>query len=178
MGAVQQIRKENPTMFYGHVDHPVKTADDWQEYKLLFDAASVGRFPRNWDEAVVPSLNESKDPVGIVFFPFFFRLGFYSMGMERFLTAFYEEPDLIHRMFAHWSNFAIDMLKRFWTLFRWTTPCLPRIWPEKMARWCLRRYTGSFGILIKIRLSGCCGSTMCRLFASGAPGSLRSFYQT
>ncbi|MBT3271592.1 MAG: hypothetical protein HN368_00440, partial [Spirochaetales bacterium] len=82
MGALLKIRKDNPTMFYGHLDHPVKTSGDWEKYKLRFDASSAGRFPDNWEETVAPSLSE--DPVGIALFPFFFRLGFYAMGMERF----------------------------------------------------------------------------------------------
>ena len=111
MGAAIRRRKDNPSMFYGHVDHPVKTRDDWQEYRQRFQASSPGRLPDDWREAVIPRLNASRDPVGICFFPFFFRLGFYSMGMERFLTAFYDEPELMHDVFSHWSRFAIEMIR-------------------------------------------------------------------
>ena len=111
MNATVQRRKDNPTMFYGHIDHPVKTLDDWKEYKRHFQASSPGRLPNGWEETVVPRLNASRDPVGVCFFPFFFRLGFYSMGMEGFLMAFHDQPDLIHDMFSHWSNFAIENVR-------------------------------------------------------------------
>ena len=110
MGALVRCRKDNPTMFYGHVDHPVKTRRDWETYKQLFQASSPGRLSADWADTVVPRLNASSDPVGVCLWPFFFRLGFYSMGMERFLSAFHEEPDLIHDMFDHWGRFTLDLL--------------------------------------------------------------------
>ncbi|MBI2940095.1 MAG: hypothetical protein HYY04_06605 [Chloroflexi bacterium] len=112
LGALVLRRKDNPTMFYGHIDHPVKTRDDWEEYRQRFQASSPGRLPDDWAEIVAPSLDESEHPVGICLFPWFFRLGFYTMGMERFLTAFAEEPDLIHAMFSHWRDFALGLLHR------------------------------------------------------------------
>ena len=111
MGATVRKRKDNPSMFYGHIDHPVKGRDDWQAYKQRFQFDSPGRLPHDWQANVVPHLNASVDPVGICFFPFFFRLGFYAMGMERFMTAFYDDPELIHDMFSHWSNFVIEMIR-------------------------------------------------------------------
>ena len=111
MGALVRRRKDNPTMFYGHIDHPVKTRADWESYKLRFQASTPGRLPADWLRTVVPSLNESPDPVALYLFPLFFRLGFYSMGMERFLSAFYEEPDLMHDMFSHWSDFTLDNIR-------------------------------------------------------------------
>ena len=110
MGATIRRRKDNPSMFYGHIDHPVKTRADWEEYKLRFSAASPGRLPEDWP-SMASQLDASEDPVGICVFPFFFRLGFYGMGMERFLSAFYEEPDLMHDIFSYWSQFVMDTLR-------------------------------------------------------------------
>jgi len=111
MGGTVRRRKDNPSMFYGHLDHPVVTREDWQEYKQRFRSSSPGRLPEDWQATVAPRLNASVDPVGICFFPFFCRLGFYSMGMERFLTAFYDDPELMHDMFSHWSRFVIEMIR-------------------------------------------------------------------
>ena len=107
MGALTRCRKDAPTTFYGHIDHPVKTRADWDLYKERFRANTPGRLPSDWDEESVRRLNAAANPVGLFFFPFFFRLGFYSMGMERFLTAFHEEPDLIHDMFSFWGEFVL-----------------------------------------------------------------------
>jgi uroporphyrinogen decarboxylase len=111
MGALVRERRDNPTLFYGHVDHPVKTRADWEAYRQRFDADSPGRTPDDWATSVAPRLNASESPVGVCFFPFFFRLGFYAMGMERFLSAFYEEPALMHDVFAHWSDFVLRLLR-------------------------------------------------------------------
>jgi len=111
MGALWRQRKDNPTVFWGHIDHPVKTRADWEEYQQRFQASSPGRRPADWAEAVVPRLNASEDPVGICLYPFFFRLGLYAMGMERFLSAFYEEPDLIHDIFSYWGAFVIETIR-------------------------------------------------------------------
>jgi uroporphyrinogen-III decarboxylase len=111
MGALKRHRKDNPTLFYGHLDHPVKTRADWEQYKQRFRAASPGRCPADWLESVVPRLNGSEDPVGLCLYPFFFRLSFYALGMERFLSAFYEEPDLMHDIFAYWSDFVLEVIR-------------------------------------------------------------------
>jgi hypothetical protein len=111
-GATLRRRKDNPSMFYGHVAHPVRTRADWDEYKLRFRADSPGRFADGWPGSVADRLNESEDPVGLCLFPFFFRLGFYALGMERFLSAFYEEPDLLHAMFADFGAFVLEMVER------------------------------------------------------------------
>jgi uroporphyrinogen decarboxylase len=111
MGATVRRRRDNPTMFYGHIDHPIKTRADWEDYKHRFSASSPGRVPKDWMSAVVPRLNASPDPVGLGLFPFFFRFCFYSMGMERFLSGFYETPDLMHEIFAHLSGFIMETIR-------------------------------------------------------------------
>jgi len=110
MGATIRRRKDNPTMFYGHVDHPVKTRADWEDYQRRFRADTPGRVADNWP-AVAAGLDASPDPVGLCVFPFFFRLGFYAMGMERFLTAFHDDPGLMHDVFAHFGAFVADTIR-------------------------------------------------------------------
>ena len=111
MGALVKRRKDHPTLFYGHIDHPIKTRADWERYKLRFQASSPGRLPAGWQAAGVPRLRESPDPVCLTLFPYFFRFGFYAMGMERFLTAFHEEPDLMHDIFAYIGEFVTDSVR-------------------------------------------------------------------
>jgi len=112
-GATVRRRKDAPTMYYGYVDHPVKGLDDWIRYKNeRYDASSIDRLPANMD-AVVAELNASENPVGLEVFPFFFRQGFYLLGMERFMTAFYDEPELIHEMFSFWSEFVLEAIRPF-----------------------------------------------------------------
>jgi len=111
MGATVRQRRDNPSMFYGHVDHPVKTRADWEAYKQRLDPDTPGRVPADWAATVAPRLNACEDPVGLCLFPFFFRLGFYTMGMERFLSAFHEEPALMHDMFSHFGRFVLRTIE-------------------------------------------------------------------
>ena len=119
MGALLRRRKDNPSMFYGHVEHPVRTRADWDEYRERFQAATPGRVPMDWEETWVPRLNASTHPIGLCPFPFFFRLGFYALGMERFLTAFHDEPDLIHDMFSYWSGFVLEVIRPLLGSVQW-----------------------------------------------------------
>lgn len=111
LGAVVRERKDNPTLFYGHVDHPVKTRADWEAYRERFRADTPGRLPADWKTTLLPALQASPDPVGLCFFPAPFRLCFYAMGMERFLTAFHDDPALLHEIMAHWFAFAADCVR-------------------------------------------------------------------
>jgi uroporphyrinogen decarboxylase len=110
LGATIRRRKEAPEMYYGHVDHAVKTRQDWEDCKWRFRADTAGRRPADLEE-LAEKLEASEQPVGLHIFPFFFRLAFYLMGMERFMTAFYEEPDLIHDMFSFWGEFVRETLQ-------------------------------------------------------------------
>lgn len=127
MGSTVKRTKSHPDMYYGFIDYPVKNRDDWERYKDRFQS-SPERLPKNFAEEM-KRLNASDQPVMLFLYPFFFRLGFYSMGMERFMTAFYDMPDLIHDMFDFWSRFLLDTI----------TPILPHVeidisaFPEDLA---------------------------------------------
>lgn len=110
MGATVKRNKEAPGMYYGHIDHPVKTRTDWEKYKQHFLSSSQGRYPENLKEEI-ERMNNSGNPVCLYLYPFFFRLGFYSMGMERFMTSFFDTPDLMHEIFSYWSGFVLDVIK-------------------------------------------------------------------
>jgi uroporphyrinogen decarboxylase len=97
-------------MYYGYIDHPVKTRDDWARYRERYLGDAAARLPADLD-AMASALNASPYPVGLEFFPLFFRGCFYLMGMERFLTAFYEAPDLVHAIFEDLARMALDVLR-------------------------------------------------------------------
>ena len=99
-------------MYYGHIDHPVKNLDEWQVYRQRFRLDSEERHPESLG-TIVSDLNASPQPVFLTLFPFFFRLGLYAMGLERFMTAFYDMPELIHEMFEHWSRLVLGTVQPF-----------------------------------------------------------------
>ena len=109
-GAVVKRRREAPSMYYGYIDHPIKIHQDWLEYRDRLRADTPGRIV---DEAL-PAASETGDPdqpTGIEIFPFFFRLSFYLMGMQRFLTAFYEEPELLHDIFGWYGELVLELVQ-------------------------------------------------------------------
>jgi hypothetical protein len=110
MGAVVRRRKEAPDMYYGFIDHPIKSQRDWDDYKRRFDVQTPGRLPENLAEEIA-RWNASETPVNLMLYPFFFRLCFYLMGMERFMTAFYEVPDLVHDIFSTYGRFVLDLIR-------------------------------------------------------------------
>ncbi len=109
-GGVVRRRKEAPNMYYGYIEHPIKTREDWSEYKRRYDPNAPGRLPPDLD-AMAADYDASDQPVGLEIFPFFFRMGFYLMGMERFLTAFYDEPELMHDMFSFYGDFVLQTIR-------------------------------------------------------------------
>ncbi len=111
MGTTIRRDKSAPSMYYGYLDHPVKNMGDWERYRERFRVDSPGRLPENLP-AVVAALNASPYPVGLSLFPWFFRLGFYLLGMERFMTAVYDMPELLHAMFSFWGQFAITLVEQ------------------------------------------------------------------
>lgn len=111
-GAVVHRSRNAPAMYYGYVDHPVKTLADWQRMVERYQAATPGRHPEDL-EATIAALNAADTPVVLQIFPFFFRLGFYLLGMERFMTAFYEEPELLHAMFSHWGQYTLELVRPY-----------------------------------------------------------------
>ena len=118
LGGVVRRCKSAPSMYYGFIDHPIKGPDDWKRYKERLNPDSPGRLPADLDK-VVAALNASTMPVGFDLFPFFFRLGFYTMGMERFLTAFYDEPQMMHDMFETWSHLVLELLTPVVSKVKW-----------------------------------------------------------
>jgi uroporphyrinogen decarboxylase len=110
-GSTVKYRKEDPTMYYGYIEHPVKTRRDWESYKQRFEADITKRLHSGWTLDSIRDLNKSENPVGFLFFPWLFRLGFYTMGMEKLLMTFFEDPDWMHDMFSFWSDFTMKLIE-------------------------------------------------------------------
>ena len=110
MGTTVRRRREDPDLYAGHIDFPVKTREDWERYKERF-LFCPERIKVELNDETIKRYNESPNPVGLCLYPFFFRLGFYALGMEPFMTAFYDDPDLIHDMFSHWADLVCAVIQ-------------------------------------------------------------------
>jgi hypothetical protein len=111
-GATVRRKKRAPTMYYGYTRHPVQDIHDWLAYEERFRASAAWATPPDMN-CYAEQLAGSPNPVRLVIFPYFFRFGFYAMGMEAFLLAFYEQPELVRRMFAFWNDFVLSRIRPY-----------------------------------------------------------------
>jgi len=107
---VKQPKGRTEYAYEGYVEHPVKDRATWLEYRKRLDATSPERFA-NWDAEHWDYYNKADHPIGLVVHPYFFRLGLYAMGLESFLLAFYDQPDLLHEMFAHRTEMTLKIIE-------------------------------------------------------------------
>lgn len=92
---------------------PVASLDDWERLKqerLQLDAA--GRFPENWGE-IAAACNAQDAPVQVGAYP----CGLFGtlrdlMGVEECLIAFYDTPELVHRIMGDLTDFWIALYDR------------------------------------------------------------------
>lgn len=110
-GIIVKESKEKPDYIFAYQEHPVKTRDDWERMKERLDPRDPGRYPEDWGPDTISAFNSTDNPVGLLVYPLFFRRGLYFLGMERFLTEFYDDPDLIHDMFSFSADFALTLTR-------------------------------------------------------------------
>lgn len=110
VGIVTRYARTAPDYIYIHLEHPLQSRRDWEAMKERLDGSDPERYPADWLEAQVPRYNASTDPVGLIIHPFFYRFGYYMIGTERFMTWFYDEPDLLHEIFEHLAEFTQKLI--------------------------------------------------------------------
>jgi hypothetical protein len=104
-GLVTRSAKRNPSMIYIHEDYPIKTRRDWEAVKECFDPKDPARYPADWGPAAFERYNTCEHPVGLILHPFFYRFGYYFMGTENFMLAFYDDPEMMHDIFRTIGEF-------------------------------------------------------------------------
>ena len=130
--------------------YPVSTRADWEELKPRFDPADPGRFPADWstrcrawgEAGPVLVLQGPRSPS---LFGFVREL----LGPERTLTAFYDEPALVHDMMETQTELVLALLPRvieeapLTSVFFWEDMCYragPLISPAMFRTFMLPRY--------------------------------------
>ncbi len=109
-GIVKEITRYH-TSFPRFLKHPVESQADFTALQARLDPATPGRFPADWP-AVTRKLAERDSilvmgGVEISFFGWHRDL----MGVENLLTAYYDQPELIHAI----SEQHLDFLKTIYT---------------------------------------------------------------
>jgi len=133
-----------------HLEYPVTTRADWEALKGKFRADDPGRFPGDWKERCKRWKEEG--PV-LVFqgprSPSLFEFVRELMGPERALTAFCDEPELVHDMMEFNTEFILGLLPRaldeapITSVFFWEDMCYrsgPLISPAMFREFMLPRY--------------------------------------
>lgn len=133
-----------------HLKYPVKTREDWEDLKKRFRTGDAERVPENWEDRCARWRQEGpvlifQGPRAPSLFGFVREL----MGAERALTAFYDDPDLVHDMMEHNTEFILDLLPRVLDgaplsgVFFWEDMCYrngPLISPAMFREFMLPRY--------------------------------------
>jgi len=105
-GIKQKIRINNASMPL-FMDHPIKTRNDFEEYKQYYDDNIEKRLPKNWDKVVKRVKNRNflirlgGNPYG------FFGFLRYLMGFKNLLIKMYDEPKLIKDINEFFLNYVI-----------------------------------------------------------------------
>ena len=109
-GTIDQIYKSGD--YNRHtIEWPVKTMQDWEEYKEKYlDPDDPSRFPSDWD-ARVQEYGNRDYPLQLT------HRGVYGfarerMGDENLAYAFYDSPALVHDMMESYTDFAIKLWEK------------------------------------------------------------------
>jgi uroporphyrinogen decarboxylase len=111
-GGIVKRESKHATAFPYFVSHPVATLRDFEALKERLDPRTPGRFPKDWDAAARRLESRSEILVmGCVEISFF---GWHRdlLGLERLLTAYYDEPGLIHAISRHHLAFLKELYGR------------------------------------------------------------------
>ncbi|HEY3415989.1 MAG TPA: uroporphyrinogen decarboxylase family protein [Armatimonadota bacterium] len=119
MGQVSREFKAHPdNSMPEFVGFPVSSADDWAEIKRRLDPSLPERYPADWELQVAqwqreqPILKLYGFVAGYYGGPSLFGFVRMLLGPERALYAFYDEPDLVHDMMEHATDFAIAVMEK------------------------------------------------------------------
>jgi len=110
-GILLRQRRDRGSM-PGFIEHPVKGWDDWEQIKKRFDPDSPERYHADWD-----AFNGYLEHTGAVANLGYVPYGVFGtprdlMGAEEVLVAFITQPDLVHDMMDHLTDFWIRIYDR------------------------------------------------------------------
>jgi hypothetical protein len=109
---VRRLRAQAVTpMVYYYVRGSVHTRADWEAMKRRYDPNDVRRLPPFWGEELFAHYNSSGSVIGLSahWGPGRGPKNGYMLGLENFLQALYDEPELVEDMFSFWADFLIRL---------------------------------------------------------------------
>ncbi len=109
-GVVQEVPKDGSTRFPHFLRHPVQSLRDFEGLRERLDPLDPRRFPADWcEQAARLAARNSVLVMGGTEISFF---GWHRdlMGLEGLLTAYYDQPELVHAI----SRQHLDFLKELY----------------------------------------------------------------
>lgn len=108
-GIVRRDRKDGHSM-PEFLRHPVGSLSDWIALKeTRLDPSTPGRIAEDW-QRFRRRLDATGEAVQVGFFPYgVFGTARDLMGVERLLTAFYDEPDLVRDIMQHTTELSLSL---------------------------------------------------------------------
>lgn len=107
-GLIKQRKKDQSTL-ERFISGPVQNLEDWEKLKeKRLQPDTLGRFPENWD-ALIKEYKQRDYPLVLGGGQGFFGSIRYLLGEVQSLKGFIRQPDLIHAINDHLTNFWISL---------------------------------------------------------------------
>ncbi|MHB9131358.1 MAG: uroporphyrinogen decarboxylase family protein [Armatimonadota bacterium] len=103
-------RGEKGFLTRSYIAHPVTDWNSWREMRERFNPDSPERYPADWADRI-PELNARDYPIMQVVPGLYWKVRDF-VGFEELSVMFYDQPDLVHEMMEHLTDFIIGVLDR------------------------------------------------------------------
>ncbi|MHB0939419.1 MAG: uroporphyrinogen decarboxylase family protein [Armatimonadota bacterium] len=103
-------RGEKGFLTRSYLSHPVTDWESWAEMRARFNPDTPERFPANW-AALVPEYAARDYPIMQVVPGLYWKARDFA-GFEELSVMFYDEPDMVHAIMEHLTDFIIALMDR------------------------------------------------------------------
>lgn len=93
------------------LDFPIKSPEDFEEFKKRLDPTTPSRYPNGSLDAI-EKLRQRDHPLGIVAGSYYGHTLQMWVGTENLCMLFYDNPAFVHEMLEHLEYFFYEMIKR------------------------------------------------------------------
>ncbi len=93
------------------LDFPIKSKEDFEEFKRRLDPHSPSRYPANWED--LKKIREKRDyPLGIASGSFYGHTLQRWVGTENLCMLLYDDPNFVHEMLEYLEYFFLELIKK------------------------------------------------------------------
>lgn len=113
-GNIIEVFSDGKSSIPKFIDFPIKNEDDFNKLKWRLDPEAKGRIenaPYNKYNFLIHITKALRWPLGLSFCGLF-GMGRHLMGVENFLYAFYDKPELIHLINQAWAKLLKECIYR------------------------------------------------------------------